>query len=93
MADGYLSRLREAREEAYSTPIDQIDVSLGERFRDDTIWPFFERLRHEAPVHYAAESRFGPWAGVPIPVKTLLSVAFGFICVFLGCLYTGQHDD
>ena len=61
MADGYLSRLREAREEAYSTPIDQIDVSLGERFRDDTIWPFFERLRHEAPVHYAAESRFGPY--------------------------------
>jgi cytochrome P450 len=61
MADGYLGRLSAAREEAYSTPIEEIDVSLGERFRDDTIWPFFERLRHEAPVHHAAESRFGPY--------------------------------
>jgi cytochrome P450 len=64
MADGYLSRLGAAREEAYSTPIERIDVSLGERFRDDTIWPFFERLRREAPVHYAAESRFGPYWSV-----------------------------
>jgi len=64
MADGYLGRLAAAREEAYATPIGQIDVSLGERFRDDTIWPFFERLRHEAPVHYTAESRFGPYWSV-----------------------------
>ena len=27
----------------------------------NTIWPFFERLRAEDPVHYCAESEFGPY--------------------------------
>ncbi len=61
MAEGDSSLLGAARAEAWSTPIDEIDVSLAERFRDDTIWPFFERLRHEDPVHYTAHSRFGPY--------------------------------
>ncbi len=61
MADGNLSALQAARNEAYSTPLDQIDVSLGERFQTNTMWPFFERLRHEDPVHYCAESEFGPY--------------------------------
>ncbi len=61
MADGNFDALRAAREEAYSTPLDRIDVSLGERFQNNTIWPFFERLRHEDPVHYTAESEFGPY--------------------------------
>ncbi|HEY2593898.1 MAG TPA: cytochrome P450, partial [Chloroflexota bacterium] len=53
-----------ARAEAYSTPLDQIDVSRGERFETDTFWPFFERLRREDPVHYCAESEFGPYWSV-----------------------------
>jgi cytochrome P450 len=53
-----------ARAEAYSTPIDQIDVSRGERFENNTFWPFFERLRREDPVHYTAESEFGPYWSV-----------------------------
>ncbi|HEY2661668.1 MAG TPA: cytochrome P450 [Caulobacteraceae bacterium] len=61
MADGAFNALRAAREEAYSTPLHKIDVSLGERFRDNTIWPFFERLRHEDPVHFTAESEFGSY--------------------------------
>ena len=61
MADGNFNALEAAREEAYSTPLDQIDVSLSERFRTNTMWPFFERLRHEDPVHYTAESEFGPY--------------------------------
>jgi cytochrome P450 len=61
MADGAVNALKAAREEAYATPLDQIDVSLGERFRDNTLWPFFERLRNEDPVHYTAESEFGPY--------------------------------
>jgi cytochrome P450 len=28
------------------------------------MWPFFERLRHEDPVHYTAESEFGPFWSV-----------------------------
>ena len=61
MADGSISALEAARAEAYSTPLDQIDVSLGDRFVTNTFWPFFERLRKEAPVHYAAASAFGPF--------------------------------
>jgi cytochrome P450 len=59
MADGDVSMIDAARAEAYATPLDKIDPSLGERFRDDTIWPFFERLRREDPVHHTPESRFG----------------------------------
>jgi len=61
MADGNISALQVARDEAYSTPLDEIDVSLGERFQSNTMWPFFERLRHEDPVHYTAASEFGPY--------------------------------
>jgi cytochrome P450 len=61
MADGALDRLEAARREAYAAPLDTIDPSRPERFRDDTIWPVFERLRHQAPVHYTAESRYGPY--------------------------------
>ena len=53
-----------ARAEAYSTPLDKIDVALEERFVDDTMWPFFERLRREDPVHYCAESPFGAYWSV-----------------------------
>ena len=59
--DGMADLQAAARAEARSTPLDRIDVSLAERFRDDTIWPFFQRLRDEAPVHYTAASRYGPY--------------------------------
>ena len=64
MADGAPSLIDAARAEAYATPLAEIDPSLGERFRDDTIWPFFERLRREDPVHFTAQSRFGPYWSV-----------------------------
>jgi cytochrome P450 len=53
-----------ARAEAYSTPLDKLDPSIQERFVNNTFWPFFERLRHEDPVHYTAESEFGPYWSV-----------------------------
>jgi len=64
MADDATHAFKTAREEAYSTPLDQIDVSIGDRFADNTMWPFFERLRNEDPVHYTAESEFGPYWSV-----------------------------
>jgi cytochrome P450 len=64
MADGALSALEAARAEAYSTPLDQIDVSLGDRFVNNTLWPFFERLRAEDPVHYGVSPEFGPFWSV-----------------------------
>ncbi len=53
--------LAAARGEASSTPLERIDVAVGERFVADTHWPFFERLRREDPVHFTAESQFGPY--------------------------------
>ncbi|HEY5048269.1 MAG TPA: cytochrome P450 [Rhizomicrobium sp.] len=54
----------DARERAYSMPLDRINVADPELFRTDTIWPYFERLRKEDPVHYCAEHEFGPYWSV-----------------------------
>jgi cytochrome P450 len=61
MADGAVNLLDEARAEAYATPLDQIDLCLPGRFRDNTLWPFFERMRKEDPIHFHAESLVGPY--------------------------------
>jgi cytochrome P450 len=61
MADDAAAAFDAARAEAYSTPLDRIDVSLQDRFVTDTFWPFFQRLRREDPVHFCAESEFGPY--------------------------------
>jgi cytochrome P450 len=52
-----------AREEAYSLPLDKIDVSDPRLYYNDTWYPYFERLRREDPVHYTPDSPYGPyWA-------------------------------
>jgi len=54
----------EARLEADALPLDEIDVSQPELFRANAIWPYFERLRREDPVHYCAQSRVGAYWSV-----------------------------
>jgi cytochrome P450 len=49
-------RLRAARERAYSTPLSDFHPGNPELFRTDTMWPYFERLRSEEPVHYCTAS-------------------------------------
>jgi len=51
-------------ENAWDIPLDAIDVSRPELFRSNTMWAYFERLRRDAPVHYCAESLFGPYWSV-----------------------------
>ena len=48
----------------YSIPLEDIDVSQSELFETNTFWPYFERLRKEDPVHYCADSLFGPYWSV-----------------------------
>jgi cytochrome P450 len=48
----------------YSIPLEKIDVSDSELFETETHWGYFERLRNEDPVHYCAESDFGPYWSV-----------------------------
>ncbi|MDP3866802.1 cytochrome P450 [Phenylobacterium sp.] len=63
MADG--ARIAaEARDRAYSTPLEDFHVGDPELFRTDTHWPWFERLRAEDPVHYCKASDFGPYWSV-----------------------------
>ncbi|MEZ5729801.1 MAG: cytochrome P450 [Burkholderiaceae bacterium] len=54
----------EARERAWSIPLDQIDPSDPELHRNDTIGYYFERLRKECPVHRASTERFGEFWSV-----------------------------
>ena len=51
-------------QDPWTTPLEKLHVARGYLFRDDAIWPYFERLRKEAPVHYCAESPFGPYWSV-----------------------------
>ena len=46
---------------AWSIPLEDINVANAELFRSDTMWPYFERLRKEDPVHYCRDSEFGPY--------------------------------
>jgi cytochrome P450 len=50
--------------DAYSIPLEAIDVSDPQLYQDDTYHPYFERLRREAPVHWCRESRYGPYWSV-----------------------------
>jgi len=53
MDDGAIDLKRAARDAAYSMPIEEIDPANAELFRTDTMWPYFERLRKEDPVHWS----------------------------------------
>jgi len=45
-------------------PLDMIDVSDPAIYQEDRWAPLFARLRREAPVHYCAASRYGPFWSV-----------------------------
>ncbi len=47
-----------------SWPLEKIDPSDSLLFEHDQIWGWFERLRKEDPVHYTADSWFGPFWSV-----------------------------
>src|SRR5271163_4173447 len=53
-----------AHADAYATPLDAFDVGDPQLYQDDTWYPWFERLRREAPVHWCRDSRYGPYWSV-----------------------------
>jgi cytochrome P450 len=55
---------RRAREEAYSTPLKEFHPGAPRLFQDDTLWPWFERLRREEPVHYCTNAPIDPYWSV-----------------------------
>src|SRR5580692_4425647 len=45
----------------WTLPLDRIDVARSQLFQEDA-WPdWFARLRRDDPVHFHAESEFGPF--------------------------------
>ena len=47
-----------------SLSLDELDPSHPALFENDTMWPYFERLRKEDPVHYHESSMVGPYWSV-----------------------------
>ena len=47
--------------DAYALPLEHLNPGQPALFQQDAMWPFFARLRREAPVHYTRESEFGPY--------------------------------
>src|SRR6201995_6002748 len=47
---------RQAREEAYATPLKDFHVGAPRLFQNDTLWPWFERLCKEEAVFYCTNS-------------------------------------
>jgi cytochrome P450 len=58
---GAIDNLAQAREAAYTMALEDINPGQAVLFEQDVMWPYFERLRAEAPVHYCKESEFGPY--------------------------------
>ena len=52
------------REDAYSIPLDKIDVSQPRLYQDDIWEPYFERLRREDPVHWCENGMYGSYWSV-----------------------------
>ena len=67
MSDGAVdieNKRAAAREAAYSEPIETLNPAQAHLFQDDAMWPYFERLRAEDPVHWTPESNFAPHWGI-----------------------------
>jgi cytochrome P450 len=50
--------------DAYTLPLDAIDVSNPKLYQNDVWHPYFERLRREAPVHYRQDGMYGSFWSV-----------------------------
>ena len=50
--------------DAYSLPLDAIDVSDPKLYQNDVYHPYFERLRREDPVHYTQDGMYGSFWSV-----------------------------
>ena len=54
-------KVEAAAEDIAALPLEALNPGKTERFQDDTIWPVFERLRREDPIHFTPDSEYGPY--------------------------------
>jgi cytochrome P450 len=50
-----------AREEAAAAPLATLDPARPDLFAADAMWPIFDRLRDEDPVHFVESPIYGPY--------------------------------
>jgi cytochrome P450 len=60
----YDAALEEAKLNALSLPLSEIDVSDPKLYQNDVYYPYFERLRREAPIHYRKDGMYGSFWSV-----------------------------
>nr|WP_295108866.1 cytochrome P450 [uncultured Caulobacter sp.] len=62
MSDGSIDLKAAARAKAYSTPLEDYHIADPALFQADAMWPYFERMRKEDPVHYSkGDEEIGPY--------------------------------
>jgi cytochrome P450 len=61
MDDAAIDIREAARARAWSEPLETLNPSQAELFQADAMWPYFERLRAEDPVHFTPDGPYGPF--------------------------------
>ncbi|HEY7899949.1 MAG TPA: cytochrome P450 [Caulobacteraceae bacterium] len=61
MDDASLDIREASRAKAWSEPIGTLDPARADLFQADAMWPWFERLRAEDPVHFTPDGPYGPY--------------------------------
>ena len=64
MDDGSLDFKETAAVQAWSLPIEAVNPAQAHLFAADAVWPIFERLRKEDPVHFYQSETYGPYWSV-----------------------------
>ena len=64
MSDGNLDLAAEHRALAQAVDLSTFSPAQPDLFRNDVMWPYFERLRKESPVHFTPDSDYGPYWSV-----------------------------
>ncbi len=59
--DGFATSAGTAADDPWSQPLETLDPSRAELFQSGAHHAYFKRLRAEDPVHYTADSPFGPY--------------------------------
>src|ERR1700733_9314495 len=69
----YDAALADAKLNARSLPLSEIDVSDPKLYQNDVYYPYFERLRRDDPVHYRKDGMYGSFWSVT-KFKDILAV-------------------
>jgi cytochrome P450 len=64
MSDGNLDLAADHRARAQAIDLATFSPAQPDLFQNDVMWPYFERLRKDSPVHFTPDSDHGPYWSV-----------------------------